>query len=163
MPVLEDLVRPNLKLVICGSAVGKRSAQARAYYAGPGNKFWRTLHDVGLTPIRFSPHEFRELLTYGIGLTDLAKLASGNDDELPVGAFDVDGLKERMVSVRPGRLAFNGKKAAGVFMNIPTTNISYGRQNISLGPTEIWVLPSTSGAASGFWAIEPWQDIANGL
>ena len=37
-----------LKLVVCGTAAGDRSAQLGQYYAGPGNKFWRTLASLGL-------------------------------------------------------------------------------------------------------------------
>jgi G:T/U-mismatch repair DNA glycosylase len=43
--LLDDLLRIGLRLVICGTAAGERSAKLGAYYAGPGNKFWRTLHD----------------------------------------------------------------------------------------------------------------------
>ena len=57
-------------LVIYGTAAGERSAKFGAYYAGPGNKFWRVLYEVGLTPDRaLRPSEFRELLSYGIGLS----------------------------------------------------------------------------------------------
>jgi len=59
--VLPDMLRPGLRLVICGSAAGAVSATHGAYYAGPGNRFWRTLFEVGLTPRRLEPHEFRDL------------------------------------------------------------------------------------------------------
>ncbi len=39
----------------CGTAVGNVSAQRGAYYAGPGNMFWPTLHGAGLTPRRLQP------------------------------------------------------------------------------------------------------------
>lgn len=48
--VLPDVLAPNLKLVICGTAAGKESARRQAYYAGRGNKLWSTLYRVGLTP-----------------------------------------------------------------------------------------------------------------
>jgi hypothetical protein len=41
--VLPDLLAPGLRLVVCGSAAGVRSAQLGQYYAGRGNKLWRTL------------------------------------------------------------------------------------------------------------------------
>ena len=77
--VLPDLLRPGLRVVICGSAAGAVSAARGAYYAGPGNKFWRILAEVGLTPRRLEPGEFREVLNFGIGLTDLVKTHSGSD------------------------------------------------------------------------------------
>ena len=163
MAVLEDLLRPNLKLVVCGSAVGKKSAEAGAYYAGPGNKFWRVLHEVGLTPRQLAPTEFANLLDHGIGLTDLAKLQSGNDVEITSSAYDPAALAERICVLSPRRLAFNGKKAAGVFLGNRTKNLNYGRQTRLFGTTEIWVLPSTSGAASGYWSIKPWHDVADDI
>ena len=48
--MLEDLLAKDLALVVCGSAAGRRSAELKQYYAGPGNKFWRTLARTGLTP-----------------------------------------------------------------------------------------------------------------
>jgi TDG/mug DNA glycosylase family protein len=52
------LLAPNLRLVFCGTAPSKASAAAKAYYAKPGNKFWPTLHQVGITPRRFTPNEY---------------------------------------------------------------------------------------------------------
>ena len=43
---------------------------------GPGNRFWRTLHEVGLTPTELRPDEYARLLNHGIGLTDLARAPS---------------------------------------------------------------------------------------
>src|SRR2546427_10087333 len=46
---LPDLLAPSLRVVFVGTAAGRESA-AKCYYAGRGNRFWRTLHEVGLTP-----------------------------------------------------------------------------------------------------------------
>ena len=76
--VLNDLIAEDLLLLICGTAAGKESAERGAYYAKPTNKFWRILHETGLTPRRLEPTEFRELLDYGIGLTDIVKGQAGS-------------------------------------------------------------------------------------
>jgi len=55
--VLPDVLAPGLAIVFCGTAVGTVSARRRAYYAGPGNAFWPTLHRVGLTPRQLLPEE----------------------------------------------------------------------------------------------------------
>ena len=93
MPILPDLLSPGLKLVIVGTAAGRASAKEGFYYAGKGNRFWRVLHEVGLTPIELQPAECGRLLHYGIGLTDLAKYASGMDADLPKGCFDTEQLR----------------------------------------------------------------------
>lgn len=161
-PVLPDLLRPGLAIVFCGSAASAASARLGAYYAGPGNKFWRTLHAVGLTPDLLSPAEFRRLPEFGIGLTDMAKHASGGDAALPAGADDPEGLRARIETCAPGILAFNGKRAARVALAawFGVRDPGYGVQAHRLGETAIHLLPSTSGAASGFWSIEPWRALA---
>ena len=155
---LPDILRPGLDLVICGAAAGRRSAEVGAYYAGPGNKFWRILHETGLTPRLLALEEFRSLPDFGIGLTDLAKTASGSDAEIPPGAWDADGLRRKIEAARPRILAFNGKNAAQRFLG--RSRVGYGLQNERIGGTALFVLPSTSGAASGYWNPEPWHALA---
>ena len=58
-PILPDLLAPGMRVVFCGTAPGTASARAGAYYAGPGNRFWATLHEVGLTPILLAPGRIR--------------------------------------------------------------------------------------------------------
>ena len=57
--VLPDVLEPDLDIVFCGTAAGTRSADVGAYFAHPQNRFWRTLAEVGLTPRRLAPTEFR--------------------------------------------------------------------------------------------------------
>ena len=89
--VLPDMLISELNIVFCGMAAGNRSAAIRAYYAGPGNKFWRVLADMGLTPELLQPSQFRSLLDFGIGLTDVAKYASGNDVDISISDRDPGG------------------------------------------------------------------------
>ena len=156
--ILEDLLRPELRLVICGTAAGTRSAQVGAYYAGPGNKFWRTIHAIGLTPNLVAPPDWHSLEAFGIGFTDLVKRHSGMDRELPPGSFDAGRVRKLIEKHQPAALAFNGKTAAKAFFS--RSQIDYGRQDDVIGRTSIWVLPSTSGAASGAWSAEPWHALA---
>jgi double-stranded uracil-DNA glycosylase len=93
MGALPDVLQPGLRLVICGTAAGAASAAEGAYYAGPGNKFWRVLHEVGLTPRELWSADYELLLSYGIGLTDLAKHAFGADADLPRRCFDALTLR----------------------------------------------------------------------
>ncbi|HEY5052252.1 MAG TPA: mismatch-specific DNA-glycosylase [Solirubrobacterales bacterium] len=151
-------MRPGLKVVFCGTAAGTASARAGAYYAGPGNAFWTTLHATGLTPVQLKPLEFERLPEYGIGLTDICKVLHGSDEEVGTVEFDVAGLQTRIAEVEPARLAFNGKNAARGTLE---RDVSYGTQDEQIGGAEVWVLPSTSGRARRFWDIEPWRDLAD--
>jgi TDG/mug DNA glycosylase family protein len=151
--ILPDVLQPGLRLVFCGTAASKRSAAERAYYAHPGNLFWRALFEAGLTLRQWAPSEFPRLPEYGIGLTDLAKRHSGNDDELPRDAFDVPALLAKIERHQPRLLAFTSKHAARAALGHAT---NYGLQNEIIGATRLFVLPSPSGQARGHWDLGPW-------
>jgi double-stranded uracil-DNA glycosylase len=159
-PILPDVLRPGLQLVFCGTAAGKRSAEEGAYYAHPGNLFWRALFQARLTPRLLSPAEFPLLPEFGIGLTDLAKRHSGNDDELPKDAFDVPGLLAKIETYGPRLLAFTSKNAARAVLG---PRVHYGSQAKLLGATRVHVLPSPSGQARGHWSLEPWRALAKDI
>lgn len=156
--VLPDVLQPELTLVFCGTAAGRRSAADRAYYAHPGNLFWRALHQSGLTPRQLVPAEFTQLPGYGIGLTDLAKHHFGNDSELPRDAFDAAALTDKILFYAPRFLAFTSKNGARAALGHA---VDYGLQADRIGNTQVFVLPSPSGQARGHWSLAPWLALAN--
>lgn len=156
--VLPDILRPGLRVVFCGTAAGAASARAGAYYAGSGNAFWKTLHSIGLTPVQLAPAEFRRLVEFGIGLTDICKVLHGSDEEVGTVEFDVDGLRARVAGVEPDVLAFNGKNAARGALE---RGVDYGLQPERIGGAAVWVLPSTSGAARRYWDVGTWRELAS--
>lgn len=156
-PVLPDLLQPGLQLVFCGTAPSRRSAADGAYYAHPGNFFWRALAEAGFTPRRLAPAEYPLLPGFGIGLTDLAKHHSGNDADLPEDAFDTDALIARIEIFRPRIIAFTSKNAARAALGHA---VAYGMQDETIGSTAVFVLPSPSGQARRFWSIAPWRELA---
>jgi double-stranded uracil-DNA glycosylase len=158
--VLPDLLGPGLDVVFCGSAAGSVSAQRGAYYAGPGNRFWPTLFKTGLTPRPLRPEEFRAALGFGIGLTDLAKFASGADGDLGRAADDPEALRRKIEAARPQALAFVGRRAARVVLG---RAVEPGRQKERIGGAAVFVLPSPSGAARGYWDTGPWRALADFL
>jgi TDG/mug DNA glycosylase family protein len=161
MDRLPDLLQPNLRLVFVGTAASLRSAVTGHYYAHPGNRFWRTLHEVGITPRRYEPHEYACLLALGIGFTDLCKQGAGMDHVALKAGVDIAAFIAKMQTCRPGAIAFTSKKAASLFYGRPTKALALGRQPLSEGFPEIFVLASPSGAASGSWSVHAWQDLAD--
>lgn len=156
-PVLPDVLQPDLTVLFCGSAAGRVSAQIGAYYAGPGNRFWPTLHRIGLTPHRLAPHEFPSLPRYGLGLTDLCKSASGADSEIPAGADDPARLRRKIARFRPRIVAFVGKRPARATLGrVP----GYGEIVERIGDSRVFVLPSPSGLARRYWDETPWFALA---
>ncbi len=160
MDRLPDQLQPNLRLVFVGTAAGQMSADIGHYYAHPGNRFWRTIHAVGLTPRLYQPHEFPALLDLGIGFTDMCKLGAGMDHLALKAGVDVAAFAEKMRRYRPATIAFTSKKAASLFYGRPTTAIALGRQAPLDDFPTVFVLASPSGAASGAWSLQPWQELA---
>ena len=163
MAVLPDLLAPGLVTVFCGSAAGRVSAEIGAPYAGPGNKFWPTLAETGLTPRLFKPQESTDLLTLGIGLTDINKTQSGADSDLTADGDDPTALVEKIERYRPSLLAFTAKRPASVFIGavFDVKTIDYGLQAQQVGPTRLFVLPSPSGLAIRYWDPQWWHRLAD--
>ena len=156
--MLPDLLRPGLKLVVCGTAAGKQSAQVQQYYAKRDNKFWATLYAVGLMPVQLSSHEYGQLTHYGIGLTDLVKGKAGMDHLLTAVDFEFESFRQKINQYQPAYVCFNGKRGGKEFLG---KKVDYGLQQELIGTTKLFVAPSTSGAANGFWNIDYWRELAD--
>ena len=62
-----------------------------------------------------NPEQDERVLTYGVGLTDVAKaVAASTDTKLRAGHYDVPGFLDKIQRYGPKCVAFNGKTAAGV-------------------------------------------------
>lgn len=157
--ILPDRLAPGLRLWFVGTAAGPMSAAMGAYYAHPGNRFWRTLHETGITQRQFAPEDFRDLLPLGIGLTDFCKTGWGVDADIARDEFDVDGFKRKVKRLKPRALAFTSKMSASLWLGRATGRISTGRQETREGPA-VFVLPSPSGLATSYWSIDPWKEAA---
>jgi double-stranded uracil-DNA glycosylase len=143
---------------VCGTAPGTRSALDQAYYAHPQNEFWGVMHRGGVTPRRFTPHEYPLLPLHGVGLTDICKHAFGADSDLARGDFDAEGLAYRIATVAPPILAFNGKLAAKRFLGV--SDVPYGLQpDRMIGATRLFVAPPTSKLARRYWDEAIWMDL----
>lgn len=139
--------------MFCGINPGRVSAAARAPFANPRNDFWRLLCAAGFTPRLLEPHEFRELLAFGIGLTNAARRTTRRSSDLR--AADFAGSRERLgalaAELEPRGIAFVGKAAyQGVFRERP----EHGLQERRLDDAWLFVLPSTSPAN----AAVPWDE-----
>jgi len=138
-----DVLAHGLTCIFCGINPGRVSADAAAHFANPRNDFWRLLHDAGFTPRLFDPQEQFSLLELGIGVTNAAARTTPGSGDLRRGDFDPDRLERVAVELDPVAIAFVGKEAyRGLFNERP----ELGPQWRTLGPTALYVLPSTSPA-----------------
>jgi double-stranded uracil-DNA glycosylase len=158
MAVLPDVLAEDLDVVFCGTAPGRYSAEVGAYYARPGNRFWPTLHQVGLTSTRLAPQQYRQVLQCRLGLTDLAKHTSGQDAMLGKKDFQPRALTKLARRYRPRIIAFTSKRAAMEYFGHA---VDYGLQASTLDATSFFVLTSPSGLATRYWQdARHWKDLA---
>ena len=76
---LPDLVRPGLRLLVCGLNPSLYSADAGIPFARPGNRFWPAALAAGIVE---RPRDVRDALRGGVGFTDLVKRATAGSVEL---------------------------------------------------------------------------------
>lgn len=79
---LPDITSKGLKLLFIGYNPGILSAQIGHHYAHKSNRFWRLLHESGLTPYRFNAEEDRKLLELGFGSTNIVDRPSTSANDI---------------------------------------------------------------------------------
>lgn len=159
--ILPDYLAPGLKVVFCGTAPGRISAAQGHYYANPGNQFWALLASTGLTPQRLPPQFDHQILTHGLGLTDLAKTAFGQDADIPVAAWDPNSLFQKISVLRPLALAFTSLTAARLALGDPKVGAGRMPEDPRLPDTALWALPSPSGLARRHFSAQPWHNLSD--
>jgi double-stranded uracil-DNA glycosylase len=142
---VDDVVSPGLRILFCGINPGLRSAAEGAHFARPGNRFWKALHGSGLTDRLLRPDEQRELLTFGIGITNLVERATAGADELTADELrrGAQRLEAKVGTLQPEVVAFLGMGAYRTAFSRPGAAV--GRQDERLAGSFVWLLPNPSG------------------
>jgi TDG/mug DNA glycosylase family protein len=147
---IPDVIAPDLDVLFCGINPGLWSAATGHNFARPGNRFWPALHRAGFTPRQLHPQEQRELLAYGLGITNLVDRATARASELGADELAAGGtaLAERVRRYRPRWLAVLG---------VGAYRLAYGAKDAAIGPraervgeASVWVLPNPSGLNAHF-------------
>jgi TDG/mug DNA glycosylase family protein len=149
--VVEDLLGPDLRLLLVGINPGLWTAAANAHFARPGNRFWPALQRAGVTsaPVDASAGmpsaAAADLLARGVGITNLVPRATARADE--VTTAELHAGAERLTAVvdhaHPRVVAVLGLTAYRTAFRRPRATA--GRQGERLAGAELWVLPNPSG------------------
>ncbi|GGQ26767.1 G/U mismatch-specific DNA glycosylase [Streptomyces roseolilacinus] len=151
--VVPDVIADGLSVLFCGINPGLMSAATGHHFARPGNRFWPVLHLSGFTPRRLAPSEQHELLSYGLGITNVVARATARADELTDDEFREGGrlLTAKVERLRPRRLAVVGVTAYRVAFDDRKAVV--GPQERTIGDTRVWVLPNPSGL-NAHWTLQ---------
>ncbi|MGW2962248.1 G/U mismatch-specific DNA glycosylase [Streptomyces sp. NPDC001220] len=139
------MIADGLHVLFCGINPGLMTAATGHHFARPGNRFWPVLHLSGFTPRLLKPAEQGELLSYGLGITNVVARATARADELTAAEYTEGGrlLTAKVTRTRPGWLAVVGVTAYRAAFEDRTAQV--GPQERSIGDTRVWVLPNPSG------------------
>ena len=142
---MPDLIAPGLRVLFCGINPSVYSAVVGYHFARPGNRFWPALHASGFTRRLLAPHEQRELLALGCGITNVVDRATVSADMLADEELAEGGrrLERKVRRYRPQVLAVLGIGAWRTAFGHPRASL--GPQLQSLGGARVWVLPNPSG------------------
>ena len=143
--LLADVIAPQLRVLFVGINPGLYSAAVGHNFGRPGNRFWPTLARSGFTPRQLSPVEERDLLAYGLGITNLVARATARADELSRDELrsGVAILERKARQFRPTAVAMLGVGAYRVAFEQPKAKL--GAQDQQLAGARLWVLPNPSG------------------
>ncbi|GGR94290.1 mismatch-specific DNA-glycosylase [Streptomyces humidus] len=150
---MPDVVADGLRVLFCGINPGLMTAATGHHFARPGNRFWPVLHLSGFTPRLMKPAEQRELLSYGLGITNVVARASARADELSAEEYREGGrlLARKVTALEPRWLAVVGVTAYRAAFE--DRKAAVGPQERRIGETRVWVLPNPSGL-NAHWTTE---------
>ena len=140
----------DLRVLFVGINPGLYSGAVGHHFARPGNRFWPTLHAAGFTPRVLSPFEERELLSYGLGITNIVARTTAAAAELATGELREGAalLEKKVRRYRPRFVAFLGIDSYRKGLERPRAAI--GRQEEAMAGAMVWLLPNPSGLNAHF-------------
>jgi TDG/mug DNA glycosylase family protein len=147
---IPDVIARDLDVLFCGINPGLYTAAVGHHFGRPGNRFWPTLYRAGFTPRLFAPHEQRDLLTLGCGITNVVARATAAADELTKDEL-IEGAKilaRKVKRYNPRYLAIVGIGAYRTAFARPKAK--FGLQQETIGETKIWILPNPSGLNANY-------------
>lgn len=148
---VRDVIAPDLAVLFCGINPGLHTAYTGFHFAGPGNRFWPSLHAGGFTERRLAPSELDLLPSYGLGVTNVVPRATATAAELAPEEFVAGGraLRRKVARHRPRILAVLGMGAYRTAFDRPKATL--GEQpDDAIGDTRVWVLPNPSGLNANY-------------
>ena len=179
--MLPEIIRPDLTVIFVGAAVTELSESLGFYHLHPKDRFWELLAIGSITPkyvitaqerkaladghksgslsdpVRqmFTQKRADQLLSLGIGLTDLNRrtiAADEKDKSAKPDEEDVRAFIARVAPLNPRILAFVMREEdfVGTFKKpFPVVTDTLGPQAFKIGSPEVWLLGSTTAALRG--------------
>ena len=110
MEEVPDHLKKGLKIIFIGFNPGIKSSETGHHYAHPTNRFYKLLHEAGLTDRLYEPSEDHKLLKLGYGLTNIVQRPTKSADGIKSEEYEKgrEELLEKLKKYRPEVACFTG-------------------------------------------------------
>ena len=142
-----------MRVLFVGINPGVRSATIGHHFAGYSNRFWKLLHESGLTPLQLRAEDDHRLPGWGFGITNLIPRCTPGIDTLKPSEY-VAGerlLRRKVRRWQPDIVAFVGvtlyRAVAG---RGPKERVRLGLQTDTFEGAAVFLLPNPSGRNANF-------------
>lgn len=146
MKPVNDIISSNLDVLFIGFNPSIKSSETGHHFANRNNRFWKILHESGLTPDKYLPEQDEELLELNFGLTNIVARPTKAADEITKEEYEEGRLllQEKLRKYKPKIACYVGK---GVYEQLSKKKkIPWGFQETSVVEGTIdFVAPSSSG------------------
>ncbi|TMV52132.1 mismatch-specific DNA-glycosylase [Paenibacillus mesophilus] len=146
MNPIPDHLDYGLAVLFIGYNPSVRSGETGHHYANPSNRFWKIIHEAGLTSRKYKPEEDGDLLKLGYGFTNIVSRPTKMAAEITKEEYKSGRLRlmDTIATYRPKVACFVGK---GVYEQYSgRSGIDWGEQPDPVVPGVVeFVAPSSSG------------------
>ena len=133
------------RVLMLGSIPSPKSRETGFFYGHPQNRFWKVIYQAGFTDRLLKPEEEQHLLDTRCGITMLVERPTVQASEVNLHELRSGGreLIKKIEDYQPAALAILGKQAYEQAFS--QRGAQWGKQAITIGVTQVWVLPNPSG------------------
>jgi double-stranded uracil-DNA glycosylase len=143
---IPDHLQEGLDIIFIGFNPSIMSGETGHHYANPTNRFWKILHQSGLTPRLYRTEEDGDLIGLGYGMTNIVERPTKDASEITKDEYEEGRilLKEKLERYKPRVACFVGK---GVYQQFAKKKkVPWGWQEESVvEEVRDFVAPSSSG------------------
>ena len=146
MNPIPDHLDYGLAVLFIGYNPSVRSGETGHHYANPSNRFWKIIHEAGLTSRKYKPEEDGDLLKLGYGFTNIVLRPTKTAAEITKEEYKAGRMRliDTIMTYRPKVACFVGK---GVYEQYSgRSGIGWVEQPDPVVPGVVeFVAPSSSG------------------
>ncbi|WP_147534818.1 G/U mismatch-specific DNA glycosylase [Bacillus marasmi] len=143
---IPDHLKEGLSILFVGFNPSIKSSETGHHFANPNNRFWKILHQSGITPRKYTTEEDVKLLELGYGFTNIVARPTKAADEITSEEYKQgrNELIKKINHYHPKIVCFVGK---GVYQQYGgKKQVNWGVQTGSVvWGTIDFVAPSSSG------------------